>query len=84
MICEFPIYEQHPAVIYLAVHLKNGQRVYINGNNIREHTLNPLISYFELCTQDKFTKNLLYYETRILGLMEDLVGEKNVMISQDR
>lgn len=31
----FPIYDKHPMVVHLAVHLENGQRVYFTEENAR-------------------------------------------------
>ncbi|XP_037822309.1 uncharacterized protein LOC119610956 [Lucilia sericata] len=62
----FPIHERYPPVYHLAVHLKNGQRVYFNSSNILQQVENPpqttLLSFFELCKVDEFAKTLLYTE----------------------
>lgn len=33
-IFSFPLYERHPVVVRLAVHLENGQRVYLTTENL--------------------------------------------------
>ena len=38
----FPIHEQSHAVVHLAVHLQNGQRVYFSESNVQQRALNPL------------------------------------------
>jgi hypothetical protein len=37
LICNVPIYEQHPLVIHLSVHSENGQRVYFTEENVLKH-----------------------------------------------
>ena len=37
----FPIHERSPAVVHLAVHLQNGQRVYFSESNVQQRGLNP-------------------------------------------
>lgn len=63
-ILSFPIHEQSPAVVHLAVHLKNGQRVYFTDANVQQKALNPpgttLTAFFTLCQNDAFAKKLLY------------------------
>lgn len=65
-IFELPIHERYPAVIHLAVHLENGQRVYFNQHNILQVLENPpqttLTGFFKLCQDDDFAKTLLYCE----------------------
>ncbi|GFR19314.1 ATP-dependent DNA helicase, partial [Trichonephila clavata] len=63
-ILSFPIHERSPAVIHLAVHLENGQRVYFTASNVQQRALNPpattLTAFFHLCQNDAFAKTLLY------------------------
>ena len=40
-ILSFPIHERSPAVVHLAVHLQNGQRVYFLESNVQQRALNP-------------------------------------------
>ncbi|XP_014298458.2 uncharacterized protein LOC106693783 [Microplitis demolitor] len=64
-ILSFPIYERFPPVMHLAVHLKNGQRVFFNENHILNQINNSkttLTAFFELCKVDNFAKKLLYCE----------------------
>ena len=65
-ILDFPIQQRYPAIIQLAVHLENGQRIYFTENNIRERIQTPpktmLTSYFHLCGIDEFAKTILYQE----------------------
>lgn len=46
------------------MHLENGQRVYFSSSNAVHFAQEPkdtaLISFFKLCTNDPFTKTLLY------------------------
>lgn len=37
----FPVHERYPPVMHLAVHLENGQRIYLTENNIIERINNP-------------------------------------------
>ncbi|VDN00461.1 unnamed protein product [Onchocerca ochengi] len=37
----FSIHERSPAVVHLAVHLENGQRVYLTAANVQRIVLNP-------------------------------------------
>lgn len=61
---EFPIHRHHPAVVQLAVHLENGQRVYFNERNMRDRVQTPpkstLTAFMELCSTDDFAQSLLY------------------------
>jgi len=63
-ILDFPIHERHPTVMHLAVHLKNGQRVYFTEDNLHERVNEPprttLTAFFLLCEKDDFAKTLLY------------------------
>ncbi|XP_017470385.1 PREDICTED: uncharacterized protein LOC108362062 [Rhagoletis zephyria] len=63
-ILSFPIHDRSPAVIHLAVHLENGQRVYFTVDNAQAIVERPpsttLISFFKLCERDQFAKTLLY------------------------
>ena len=65
-ILDFPIQQRYPAIIQLAVHLENGQRIYFTENNIRERIHTPpktmLTSYLHLCGIDEFAKSILYQE----------------------
>ena len=65
-IFQFPIHERYPAVIHLAVHLQNGQRIYFNEENLQDRVINPPVStlnaFFELCRNVDFAKTLLYNE----------------------
>jgi hypothetical protein len=51
-ILSFPIHERSPAVVHLAVHLENGQRVYFTAANVQQIALNPpattLTAFFTL------------------------------------
>ncbi|XP_044575115.1 uncharacterized protein LOC123258925 [Cotesia glomerata] len=51
----FPIHERDPAVIHLAVHLENGQRVYFTNDTALDRAINPpkttLTEFFELCNR---------------------------------
>ncbi|XP_054714667.1 uncharacterized protein LOC129224264 [Uloborus diversus] len=62
----FPIHERYPAVIHLAVHLENGQRVYFTAHNIHNKVVKPpettLSAFFNLCKIDEFARTLLYVE----------------------
>ncbi|XP_073979946.1 uncharacterized protein [Rhodnius prolixus] len=66
----FPIHERDPAVIHLAVHLENGQRVYFTNDTALDHAINPpkttLTEFFELCNRadafGAFAQTLLYSE----------------------
>ena len=59
-ILSFPIHERSPAVVHLAVHLQNGQRVYFSETNVQQRALNPpdtkLTGFFSLCKNDSFAK----------------------------
>lgn len=65
-ILSFSIHERYPAVVHLAVHLENGQRVHFTTDNILEKITNPpcttLLAFFELCQRDEFAKTLIYHE----------------------
>ena len=58
---EFPIHERYPPVVQLAIHLKNGQRVYFT-----EETAISSVSNGPL----KTTQNFLHY-VRLTVLLED-------------
>ncbi|XP_044599590.1 uncharacterized protein LOC123275503 [Cotesia glomerata] len=51
----FPIHERDPAVVQLAVHLENGQRVYFTNETAIDRAINPpkttLTEFFELCNR---------------------------------
>ena len=57
-ILDFPIYERHPTVVHLAVHLENGQRVYFTEDNLLDRVDEPpnttLTAFFVLCQKDDF------------------------------
>ena len=59
-ILSFPIHERSPAVVHLAVHLQNGQRVYFSETNVQQRALNPpdttLTAFFSLFKNDSFAK----------------------------
>ena len=63
-ILSFSIHERYPAVVQLAVHLENGQRVYFTAENVQNKLINPplttLMAFFQLCKTDDFAKSLLY------------------------
>ncbi|XP_039282934.1 uncharacterized protein LOC120351055 [Nilaparvata lugens] len=65
-IFSFPMHERNPAVVHLAVHLENGQRVYFTDANVQERALNPpgttLTAFFTLCQEDAFARTLMYSE----------------------
>jgi hypothetical protein len=52
-ILDFPIHARYPTVVHLAVHLKNGQRVYFTEDNVHERVNEPrrtvLTAFFSLC-----------------------------------
>ncbi|UYV71984.1 hypothetical protein LAZ67_9001443, partial [Cordylochernes scorpioides] len=59
----FPLHQRHPAVIDLAVHLENGERIYFNQNTLAHRMRNPrttLTAFFSLCQTDSFARTLLY------------------------
>ncbi|CAL1292154.1 unnamed protein product, partial [Larinioides sclopetarius] len=62
----FPMHERNPAVVHLAVHLENGQRVYFTDANVQERALNlpgtTLTAFFTLCQDDAFARTLMYSE----------------------
>ena len=62
----FPMHEYNPAVVYLAVHLENGKRVYLIDANVQQLALNPpgttLTAFFTLCQEDAFARALMYSE----------------------
>ena len=63
-IFDFPVHARHPAVVPLAVHLENGQRVFFTEDNVYERIQEPpqttLTAYFNLCQSDAFAQLLLY------------------------
>ncbi|XP_076289804.1 uncharacterized protein LOC143213637 [Lasioglossum baleicum] len=65
-ILSFSIHERSPAVVHLAVHLENEQRVYFTDANMQQIAMNPpaitLSAFFTLCQNDAFAKTLLYSE----------------------
>lgn len=69
-ILSFPIHERDPAVIHLAIHLENGQRVFFNEENALTRALTApkttLTEFFALCRLQtpfaQFARTLLYAE----------------------
>ena len=67
-ILKFNINEHYPSVEKLAVHLKNGQRIYFNDTEQAHRIVanDPpqmtLMAFFKLCYGDDFIKILLYAE----------------------
>lgn len=65
-ILSFAIHERQPPVEHLAVHLKNGQRIYFTEENVLPRALKPLktilTKFFKLCKKPdvfgQFTKTL--------------------------
>ncbi|VDM96529.1 unnamed protein product, partial [Onchocerca ochengi] len=60
-ILSFSLHERSPAVLHLAVHLENGQRVYFTVANMQQIAPNPS-DFFTLRQTDAFAKLLLYSE----------------------
>lgn len=66
----FQIHERDPAVIHLAVHLENGQRVFFTNETAIDRAMNPpkttLTEFFLLCNRSDaigaFARTLLYSE----------------------
>ncbi|GBP33831.1 hypothetical protein EVAR_25433_1 [Eumeta japonica] len=62
----FQIHERYPTVVYLAVHLENGQRVYFTEANAAQRAERPpsttLTSFFAMCEADPFAATLMYVE----------------------
>ena len=60
-ILSFPIHERSPAVVHLAVHLQNGQRVYFTETNVQQRALNPpdttLTAFFRFANLILLQKN---------------------------
>ncbi|GFX22534.1 ATP-dependent DNA helicase [Trichonephila clavipes] len=64
----FPIHERDPAVVQLAIHLENGQRVFFTNETAIDRAINPpkttLTAFFELCNRaddfGAFARTLLY------------------------
>lgn len=64
----FPIHERDPAVIHLAVHLENGQRVYFTEETALQQALTApkttLTEFFNLCRRQdavgQFARTLMY------------------------
>jgi hypothetical protein len=63
-IYSYPMHERSPAVFHLAVHLKNGQRVYFTNENVQERVARSpattLTTFFQLCASYEFARTLLY------------------------
>lgn len=53
-----------PLVIYLSVHLENGQSVYFSTDNtsgiVQKQSITTFLGSFELCKNDSFSRGLLY------------------------
>ncbi|KAG8227689.1 hypothetical protein J437_LFUL007003 [Ladona fulva] len=61
----FPIHDQEPVVIPLAVHLENGQQVYFTRETAERVGSEPpvnttITAFFQLCQRDPFVRTLLY------------------------
>ncbi|XP_044582624.1 uncharacterized protein LOC123263704 [Cotesia glomerata] len=64
----FPIHERDPAVVQLAIHLENGQRIFFTNETAIDRAINPpkttLTAFFELCNRaddfGAFARTLLY------------------------
>ncbi|GFX16778.1 ATP-dependent DNA helicase [Trichonephila clavipes] len=67
-IFSFPVHERDPAVIHLAVHLENGQRVYFTEQTALQQALTApkttLTEFFNFCNRQdlfgRFAKTLIY------------------------
>ena len=59
-------HQRYPAVVNLAVHLENRQRVYFSEDTAHNLVQTPpestLTDFFKLCQQDVFEKSLMYIE----------------------
>lgn len=78
----FSIHEREPSVTHLAIHLKNGQRVYFTKENTAQRAASPpkttLTELFQLCQQNvygRFAK--LYYILRFLNISHGINKIKN-------
>ncbi|XP_055932759.1 uncharacterized protein LOC129962790 [Argiope bruennichi] len=68
----FPIHERDPAVVQLAIHLENGQRVFFTNETAIDRAINPpkttLTAFFELCNRaddfGAFARTLLYSQVQ--------------------
>ena len=63
----FDLHERYPMVQRLAVHLKNGQRVYFDPENAATRAAGPppettLTAFFSLCSEDPTARQLKYAE----------------------
>jgi len=60
----FPLHQRHPAIVQLAVHLENGQRVYFTEQTAALLVAQPkettLTAFFKLCRFEPFARTLLY------------------------
>ncbi|KAF0775701.1 hypothetical protein AaE_000599, partial [Aphanomyces astaci] len=65
-ILNFSIHDRYPAVIQLAVHLENGERVYFTPESvnraIEQRRDTTLTAFFKLNQVDEFARTLLYAE----------------------
>jgi len=63
-IFSFDVHERATAIIHLAVHLENGQRVFFTQHNVNDIVNNPrdttLTAFFKLCAKDEFAKTITY------------------------
>ncbi|XP_071043086.1 uncharacterized protein [Parasteatoda tepidariorum] len=74
----FPIHERDPAVVHLAAHLENGQRVYFTEQNALQQALTApkttLTEFFNLCNRQdivgEFVKTLMYTDVPKFFYME--------------
>lgn len=62
----FPIHERFLPVMYLSVHLENGQRVYFTADAAAEKVRNPpkttLLAFFDLKSSVQRSSSILYVE----------------------
>ena len=66
-ILQLPMHERHPAVIQLAVHLENGQRVFFTEETAQDRAVadppkSTLTAFFDLCSNDPFASTLYYVD----------------------
>ena len=77
-IFRFPVHERDPAVVHLAVHLENGQRVYSTEQTALQQALTAqkttITEFFSLCNQQdvvgQFAKTLMYTDVHKFFYME--------------
>ena len=73
-IFEFQLTERFPAVVQLAVHLENGQRVYFNEQtamNVADAPLptTTLTAFFRLCENEALTSLLSVFSASLEGIV---------------